>query len=192
MTTPTSNISLSDIQTEFGGTSPIGMDEYYRGGANVPSGTLAGTSGVQIATSGAISVGDFRGVTKPIGLSYVLFTGNSNVGYNYAPSSLTPNTYKGAFISRIIYWSSYDDFNQTWSYGFNFKLQEPGYGSIYPKNYFKSIILNNRTFNTTDSNCRLFETGSTPDFFTEWDWSYSTSFLTNLVANTSYPLTIVP
>jgi hypothetical protein len=30
-------ISLSQVQTEFGGANPIDMSEYYRGGANVPA-----------------------------------------------------------------------------------------------------------------------------------------------------------
>ena len=30
-------ISLLQVQTEFGGSNPIGMSEYYRGGANVPT-----------------------------------------------------------------------------------------------------------------------------------------------------------
>lgn len=31
----TKAISLSNIQTEFGGSSPISMSEYYRGGAEI-------------------------------------------------------------------------------------------------------------------------------------------------------------
>jgi len=63
MTTPSSPISLGNVQTEFGGSNPISLSEYYRGGSLVPSGTAAGTSGVQIATSGAIRLGDFRAVS---------------------------------------------------------------------------------------------------------------------------------
>ncbi len=33
----TGAISLSDVQSEFGGSNPISMSEYYRGGANVPT-----------------------------------------------------------------------------------------------------------------------------------------------------------
>lgn len=63
MTTPTGPIGLGHVQTEFGGSNPISLSEYYRGGAYVNSATAAGTSGVQIATSGAIRLGDFRAVT---------------------------------------------------------------------------------------------------------------------------------
>ena len=38
-------ISLGDLQTEFGGSNPIGMSEYYRGGAYVPTTTtITGTA----------------------------------------------------------------------------------------------------------------------------------------------------
>lgn len=52
-------ISLSDIQTEFGGSNPISLSEYYAGGSYVPSGT-SGTNGA-VPTSGAISLSDFYG-----------------------------------------------------------------------------------------------------------------------------------
>ena len=37
-------LTLNDIQTEFGGSNPIGINEYYAGGGLVPSGT-SGTHG---------------------------------------------------------------------------------------------------------------------------------------------------
>ena len=58
MTTPTGTISMTDIQTEFGGSNPIGLTEYYAGGAYVPS----GISGVP--SSGTISMNNLRGKTK--------------------------------------------------------------------------------------------------------------------------------
>jgi hypothetical protein len=63
MTTPSTDIGLSNVQTEFGGSNPVAISEYYRGGSLVGSGTAAGTSGNQIATSGEIKLGDFRAVT---------------------------------------------------------------------------------------------------------------------------------
>ena len=58
MTLPNSgSLALSQIQSEFGGSNPIGLNEYYRGGANVPS--HANTSG--IPSSGTISVNQFYG-----------------------------------------------------------------------------------------------------------------------------------
>lgn len=62
MPVPTTNVGLSSIQTEYGGINPISLSEYYRGGANVPPGQTSAYG--TIPTSGAISVGVFRGTTK--------------------------------------------------------------------------------------------------------------------------------
>jgi hypothetical protein len=48
-------ISLSDIQTEFGGSNPISLSEYY-GSDTVPS-------------SGAISIGDFYGTSSSLAIN---------------------------------------------------------------------------------------------------------------------------
>ena len=58
-------ITLTNIQTEFGGSNPISLSEYYAGGANVPSGTIGYPSGVSTAipTSGTISFANFYGST---------------------------------------------------------------------------------------------------------------------------------
>ena len=54
-------VSFSTIQTEFGGSNPISMNEYYAGGANVPAGT-SGTYGA-VPSSGTISVRNFYGTS---------------------------------------------------------------------------------------------------------------------------------
>jgi hypothetical protein len=65
VTTPTTNLGFSSIQTEFGGTRPLHMNAYYKGGANVPSGqATSGTDGSPVPTSGVIRFGMFRGLTK--------------------------------------------------------------------------------------------------------------------------------
>ncbi len=65
MALPSSGVlTLNDIQTEFGGTNPIDLSDYYRGGGLVPdSGPNAA-----IPTSGAISVSDFYGATNLVSL----------------------------------------------------------------------------------------------------------------------------
>ena len=52
-------LSFTDIQTEMGGVNPIGLNEYYGGGAYTPS-------GIGIPTSGLIDVGSFYGKTKTV------------------------------------------------------------------------------------------------------------------------------
>jgi hypothetical protein len=58
MTLPASGvISLNDIQTEFGGVNPIGINEYYN------SGSYVGAWNTDVPTSGVISVSNFYGST---------------------------------------------------------------------------------------------------------------------------------
>jgi hypothetical protein len=54
-------ISLDTIQTEFGGSNPISLSEYYAGGTYVPSGT-SGTNGA-VPSSGQISFSQFYGTS---------------------------------------------------------------------------------------------------------------------------------
>lgn len=58
MTLPSSGaLSLSDLQTEFGGISPISLSEYYRGAATTENNT-------GVPASGAISLSDFYGAER--------------------------------------------------------------------------------------------------------------------------------
>ena len=66
-------IKLSEIATEFGGSAPHSMSEYYSGGSNVPAG-VQNASSVTIPTSGQISLASsFYGSVAEVVLS------NSNV-----------------------------------------------------------------------------------------------------------------
>jgi len=58
MAVPSTNVGLSDIQTEFGGSNPISLSEYYSGGPLVPSGSPAPNG--PIPSSGQIAIGQFR------------------------------------------------------------------------------------------------------------------------------------
>jgi hypothetical protein len=62
-------ISLSDIQTTFGGSAPTSLSEYYSGGLLVPFGTT-GLSGL-IPNSGTISISQFYGSPVIIQVRYV-------------------------------------------------------------------------------------------------------------------------
>lgn len=50
-------ISFSQIQTEFGGSNPVAMSEYYRNGA------YTGANNTSVPTSGAIAMSNFYGAT---------------------------------------------------------------------------------------------------------------------------------
>jgi hypothetical protein len=78
-------ISLANIQTEFGGTNPISINEYYN-----TSGKF-GFNIIGIPSSGQISVNDFRGKSKIIiinvsitGTNNTINTATDNSNYNYA------------------------------------------------------------------------------------------------------------
>jgi len=60
MAVPTTNVKFSDLQTEFGGSNPISLGEYRRGGGLVPSGTTSDYGTIPTSNSN-ISVGVFRG-----------------------------------------------------------------------------------------------------------------------------------
>ena len=85
MTLPTSGpISLRDIQAEFGGPTPIRLENYYRGGVYV----LTTDYAPNVPTSGAISLEDFYGA-KRTSLTTVTY---NTAGNNYL---VLPYTFSG-------------------------------------------------------------------------------------------------
>lgn len=90
MAVPTGTVTLADIQLEFGGTDPISLDEYYRGGPYVPDG--AGTS--TIPTSGAISLQNFRGTSKTATVTYSIIGGGGAGGFGVGDHG---EEYRGTF-----------------------------------------------------------------------------------------------
>ena len=81
-------LSLTDIQTEFGGSNPIGLNEYYAGGGLVPSGTT-GTNGA-VPSSGQIAISNFYGTAAYYTLSKSLrFRQASSTYLNRTPATTT-------------------------------------------------------------------------------------------------------
>lgn len=78
-------LSLNQIQTEFGGSNPISLSEYYAGGGLVPAGTT-GTYGA-VPSSGAISIRNFYG-TSAIVTGQVAYTTPGTYTW-VAPSGVT-------------------------------------------------------------------------------------------------------
>lgn len=92
MTLQTSGaISLAQIQTEFGGASPIALSEYYAGGGYVPAGA-SGSNGA-VPASGAIALSKFYGTSK------VLDSQTLTVGYTYGCDKI------GCWVSSSGYWT---------------------------------------------------------------------------------------
>lgn len=114
MTLPASGaISLGDIQTEFGGSNPASLDEYYRGGTYVPN--IVSTQ--SIPTSGAIAMSNFYSQaaqgTATQAASY-FWTNRSN----YVRTSFATTSYPGD--NSAVHTGSSDRFASSGSTSFTF------------------------------------------------------------------------
>jgi len=67
-------ITMAQIQTEFGGSNPINLNEYYRGGSYVTD------NNTNVPTSGQITMNNFYGAAKQN--SYTLANSNYSTMYN--------------------------------------------------------------------------------------------------------------
>lgn len=82
MTVPITPASLLDIQNEYGGVTPIALNQYYAGGAYVVNPPPSSAYGV-IPTSGTISIGLFRGTSKNFVFNDIISANLINsAGYN--------------------------------------------------------------------------------------------------------------
>jgi len=111
------SINLSNIQTEFGGSNPISLSEYYAGGSYVASGTIGypGGNATNIPSSGQISFDNFHGAVRTYNVTissdtadYNLMTALQNAGANISGTFRVNVT-----INAIVYSTS------TGSPGFN-------------------------------------------------------------------------
>ena len=68
-------LSLTDIQAEFGGTNPISLSEYYKGGAFVLTTDFA----PNVPTSGRINISDFYGARKTTLTTLTFTTAGDNL-----------------------------------------------------------------------------------------------------------------
>jgi hypothetical protein len=80
---PSGTITLLNLQTEFGGTNPIGLNEYYRGGGLVPN----VPANANVPTSGAISLSNFYGATAVTGFTATLTGGGITYANNASPAN---------------------------------------------------------------------------------------------------------
>ncbi len=100
MTIGNGAVGLFDIQTEFGGTNPAGIFEYYQGGPYIGAGVYAPNG--PIPTSGAINVLSFRGASATrayYGLSSNNYVYSANYGFSL-------DYFNGALRLTIGYWGS--------------------------------------------------------------------------------------
>lgn len=85
-------ISLNDLQTEFGGSNPIAITEYYRGGSLVPDISVNSA----VPTSGQISLSSFYSAAQadriPAAFDINNISGNANSNQITITSINTPIT----------------------------------------------------------------------------------------------------
>lgn len=127
MTTPSNEISFLDLQTEFGGVNPIGLNEYYSNGVYVPIGLHAASSGtinmaqLRNLTNYSTVVRSQTGINTGTGAIVGTFTQNLN-GYGPYPSRILDSlTWTAAWPVRSvnIYQFAYVDYGFCLYYGVN-------------------------------------------------------------------------
>jgi len=88
-------IRLSDIQTEFGGSNPVSLSEYYRGGSYVPISATTTT----IPSSGQISVSNFYAtVNVPAFSATARWSGTVTAGSTLDASSFVTTPYSTLLV----------------------------------------------------------------------------------------------
>jgi hypothetical protein len=87
-------LAFTNIQTEFGGTNPIGLNEYYRGGPFVPVSSTTTT----IPSSGTIAANNFYGTANRVDVPLTI--GSPTYNYDvYTQASASPSYVAG--ISNV-------------------------------------------------------------------------------------------
>lgn len=167
-------ISLADIQTEFGGVNPIGIDEYYAGGANnlVPAGTT-GINGA-VPSSGQISFSQFYGTSAapPFIFTTTLttgvissFVGYSTIGTSYGGLSNAVFTPKGVAIREMTHFTGGEQLN--------FVLQ-----GGQTNDGWTSLSVGGFTYNRASASFSTFSIGGGPGpgggpVVSQWQWTTS-------------------
>ena len=91
-------ISLANIQSEFGGSSPISLSEYYRNGSYTTS------NNTNVPTSGTISMGNFYGAVKGYTMTYEIIGGGGEGGggsYGGTGNSGGASSFSGSGITTV-------------------------------------------------------------------------------------------
>lgn len=99
MTTPTGPIKFSDIQNEFGGSNPISISEYYKGGAYVSSSVIDGGYGTP-PTSGTIHIANLRNLNKFTVNAFSAGLSNNSLTTGIRSATVTLNSDGTSSVSR--------------------------------------------------------------------------------------------
>ena len=165
--TSSAPIDIGDLVTEFGGSAPHSLTEYYRGGSLVPN-TTANNS---VPTSGAISLTDFFGASATTGTDDRTLTigsgsfGGFIAGFGFASDAASGvGTGFGSISSNTIEFSG---FNVTIEAVYFLLGQITFRASTNPGNSgWTSMTVGSTVFNRTDAN---YISGS----IATWSWTSS-------------------
>lgn len=86
-------ISLANIQTEFGGSNPISLSEYYRNGAYV------GSTNTSVPTSGTISMSQFYGTSSVVPFQFMGGKVFKSSGGSTTQTATGMNTHSGGTVA---------------------------------------------------------------------------------------------
>jgi hypothetical protein len=103
-------LSLANIQTEFGGSNPISLSEYYAGGGLVPAGT-SGTYGA-VPSSGTISIRNFYGTSNTVVDFFDRYVVGSGFGSGQAGYQII-----GVSAGGLLAGNDYESTNFSFPYG---------------------------------------------------------------------------
>jgi hypothetical protein len=124
-------VSLSDLQTEFGGVNPINISDYYRGGTYVPNNYV----NLAIPTSGIIKPSRFySGSGDALGVNWTILT--TGIASNFALTQIASNGENiivAAYQAGDIIYSN--DYGVTWT-NVSTPFAEDLWGCTYADGYF--------------------------------------------------------
>ena len=90
-------ISLSQVQVEFGGSNPISFSEYYKGGLYVPS----ITENANVPSSGQISLSNYYSGSKGPVITLNAVTAGSTDYQKFLQGSISPTTVNGIEMTAL-------------------------------------------------------------------------------------------
>lgn len=178
--TSSGQLKLSEIQTEWGGSNPIGLSEYYTGGTLV-SATSGNTGRVitNIPASGTIKISNFYSTaagtagSSSADVTITITFGNSGLtrGYGSSYGSISPTQYDSVDIEEL---------SSTYSPGVKGSPDQRGFrvklDGSRAQGFFTSVDVGTLTFTSATA------THSQSGGVTTWQWGPSASYNTALAA----------
>jgi hypothetical protein len=183
--TSSAPISITDLVTEFGGSAPHSLTEYYRGGSLVPN----NSANQNVPTSGAISLTNFYGATdtQTTG-NYTITIGTGTIGLGVSVHGFDAYGQTGSYGAISTNTIGFSGFNVTIG-GVN--------ESIYDQLFFYvlghvgnsgwiSMTLGGTTFNRTAGSYVQANSASFGGNYTLWSWSTSNVIATSGTVTVSW------